>query len=541
LCDQNAAIRAIVGAITKLLPNFSLSAQSTGPVELSSRVLDRDRHHTTWETVWQTADEGGGSSLITNRFIQLATGLNRRDEKPGEEWVPAAAVWETTEEGFIVARQTAHQVILAPNLNTEGAADVLTPDGFRFRATPLGLIYVGPEDAPGAVIATLKDCVAEQVSDTEVLYRGALDNIRADVRFRLGLDRIECDVILREALPPPELFGLDSRSARLVVATEFFDQVTPELIRETAVGESSGGDRPLVDQWLGFGEMQMAPGRAFALGDDGLDAGVPVGKVWDHTPERDLMFESVDYSKLQPLLDQLPVLDEARFRPSDRGSLARAWRPVPSPSLRLGSATARPNLAAARTQKGLARSGFPEEPGVVLDWVALTTQTSVTLAGNVTYFVSGNVNVQNLTIEGGSAVKYDTTGCLSVTSTLNCRTGPYRAAFFTSVYDATVGESVATGDPTSGYFGNPMLRVYPDGVTLEHLRFRHAQWALSFELQSGPSTQYLRHIQFVRCQTAIGAYGPSSSSPRSFTPGICSLPMSEQHLPDICIRARSNI
>ena len=253
---------------------FSLSAQPADPVEVGSRVLERSGHHTSWETVWQTTDPDVGSGLVTNRFVQLATGLNRPEDESGD-WIPAVAVWEPTAEGFIVARQTAHQVILAPNLNTEGAADILTRDGVRLRATPLGLMYLTSE-TDGILLATIKDCLAEQVSDTEVLYRNALDNLHADVRFRLGLDRLELDLILREALPAPEVFGLDSRSVRLVVVSEFFDSTAPIVLRETDVADSAGA--ALVDQWLGFGDMQMVPGRAFAADADPLASGVPVGK-----------------------------------------------------------------------------------------------------------------------------------------------------------------------------------------------------------------------------------------------------------------------
>jgi len=166
----------------------SLSAQPADPVEVSSRVLDRGAHHTSWETVWQTADSDAGSGLVTNRFVQLATGLNR----------------------------------------------------------------------------------------------------------------LELDLILREALPPPETFGLDSRSVRLVVVSEFFDSITPVVLRETDIADSAGAT--LVDQWLGFGDMQMVPGRAFAMDAGPLASGVPVGKTWQEDG-RSLLFEAVEYSRLEPLLD----------------------------------------------------------------------------------------------------------------------------------------------------------------------------------------------------------------------------------------------
>lgn len=89
--------------------------------------------------------------------------------------------------------------------------------------------------------------------------------------------------------------------------------------------------------------------------------------------------------------------------------------------------------------------------GLVLGYVLLTSQTSLPLAGDTTHYVNGSVNVQNLTSEGGTVVKCDTPAVakIYVNSSVACRTGPYRPAFFTHKFDNTVGEFVASGDPVT--------------------------------------------------------------------------------------------
>jgi hypothetical protein len=49
------------------------------------------------------------------------------------------------QDGYYFARQTAHQVILAPDLSQKPAVDSLAPDGVRLQSTILGIALVDPQ------------------------------------------------------------------------------------------------------------------------------------------------------------------------------------------------------------------------------------------------------------------------------------------------------------------------------------------------------------------------------------------------------------
>ncbi len=88
-----------------------------------------------------------------------------------------------------------------------------------------------------------------------VLYPDALrGSVTASLRYTYTRSGFEQDVIIREAPPPPETFGLSSKSSRLEVWTEFDKSVEPEvgsIARSAAQGGSTAD--PEVDvkegQW----------------------------------------------------------------------------------------------------------------------------------------------------------------------------------------------------------------------------------------------------------------------------------------------------
>lgn len=449
----------------------------------------------------------GGASPPAVAFVELATGLNRWEET-SQRWVPAQAEWEQTSEGYFIARKTAHRVILTPNLNTVGAADVLAPDGVRLRATPFALAYRDARTSESVVLATIQDCRGVWVSATEVEYPQAFAGTAAMVLYRLDRDRFEQEVILQERLPRPEELGLEPASTWLVVISEFYEVSAPDPVASDSTA-GSGQD------WLSFGVMALAPGKAFLLDEDAEEA-VPVLKHWETAGGRSFLVEAVSYTAVRALLEGLPEPDQARARAprTPGGRLAWPIRPAEHetpegvPRFEEGrlvvdevhwadrgqgsgdrldlagpgsrGATEPPRFAQADPHRG------GERRGVVLDYLVLTSQSSLTLQGDTTYYVTGTVNVQHLTVEGGAVVKYDTpaTARVSVSSSVTCRTGPYRPAFFTHKSDNTVGETVATGDPSASYVGYPLLELAgSSGASLEHLRFRYGDPATSWVLK----------------------------------------------------------
>lgn len=472
--------------------------------EAGWRPTGRSAHQEIWEA--PGAIMTSSDRPAAGRVHVLAAGLNRWDGE-GRVWVPAEARFESEANGGFAARRTAYQVRLAPNLNAPGAVDLVTSDGQRLRSAPVGLAYCETGSGRTVLLAESRDCVAAAVGVTQVLYANVFDRVAADVRYTVALDRFEQDVILRAAPPRPEQFGLDPASTRLVVLTEFVEAPTP--VRGD--GEADG--------WLRFEATALAPGTAFEIGTKALSAkGVPVGKAWQIVEGRTFLLETVEYAAVAATLAELPLTPLAAtqrtgvLRPATKG-----WElPVPR----------RTQLAAAGNEFRRAGgapllAGEPDKtPGLVVDYRLLSTP-SITLAGDTTYFVTGSLNVKDLTIEGGAVVKYDTSESarLSVVGSVNCRTGPYRPAFFTHKFDATVGEPVETGDATTSQVGYPMLEIAGGPATLEYLRFRHAQTAVKFSGLVAAGAQRLRNVQMVKCGTGVSALGNSASQPQALDLG----------------------
>ena len=55
-------------------------------MQLSERVVNARAHQSVIETVRRITDAEGQSVLLTNRYVELVTGLNRKDPRTGQ-WV----------------------------------------------------------------------------------------------------------------------------------------------------------------------------------------------------------------------------------------------------------------------------------------------------------------------------------------------------------------------------------------------------------------------------------------------------------------------
>ena len=143
------------------------------------------------------------------------------------------------------------------------------PDGKRLRSQIVGLAYTERDTGRSVFISELKDSVGQVVGRNQVVYPDAFESIKADVRYTVTPCFFEQDVILREQLPSPELMGLNPKTARLEVWTEFFDQPQPEKSIGAILRSDGASD---LDDTLNFGAMQMIGGKSFSL-DGEMSAG----------------------------------------------------------------------------------------------------------------------------------------------------------------------------------------------------------------------------------------------------------------------------
>ncbi len=295
------------------------------------------------------------------------------------------------------------------------------------RSTILGLSYFDPATGQAVWIAEVKDSIGQLVGRNQVLYTNAFDGVEADVQYINTKSSFQQNVILRSRLPSAAELGLGA-GARLQVITEFFEPPAP---RKTTLQPSAAvatALRPPPDEGLDFGRMKMIPGKAFALGavGSGRDA-VHVSKRWCTLDSgRTLLVEEVPVKSVQTNVSGLKRPRSASVTPRKQAEgtnfLAALEKilPRPEPTGRPGKMT-------------LANLDAGSQPGFVLDYELNGYLSEFTFRSDTTYYLSGNLWVSTLTLEG-TVVKFALGAQLCVEQ-LNCLTGPYRPAFFTSVND----------------------------------------------------------------------------------------------------------
>lgn len=511
-----------------------LGRERGGTARWTAQVIESGPDHRVWER--RAAQDPGydGGAASSSRFVELATGLNRFDGQ-SRKWVAARPEFEVTRGGEFVARQTQHQVILAPTVNVTGAVDLLTPDGVRLRSTIVGLAAVDAVSGRSVMLAEVRPSRGQRVSPSEVAYPDAFDSLVMDVRYRLTLDGFEQDVVMRRRIPGAFLteLGLNPATTRLVVLTEFFE--APSAVR-VSQRTTPADAADMADHRIEFGRMVLGEGRAFVAGEDG--SGLPVAKSWENLEGRRFLIEAISYPRLARLLERLPTppqgrLDRARSRVHDQAAagspasisttsallavLPRPVKEVPDRRSRAGG----PRLKAERSEPGRAlaalgsrgSSELSPEAAVVLDYPMQISapSTDLVLQGGTTYYVSGRLQVAGrLILRGGTVVKFANSPLAGMVcqGAVVCETGPFQPAIFTSRDDDTVGECISgsTGVPSTADVTDPVLTLYSVGQDLHDLRVAHARVGLFFHEYSA-SQHAVRHVQFVRCGTALRING----------------------------------
>ncbi len=456
-----------------------------------TRVGDTGRNYRVWQTI--EVDASGSAALSTNCFVELATGLNYWNKETGQ-YEPSQELFEITPEGYAVAQKGPYRLIIAPNINEPGSVDLLTPDGKRFRSNPMGLSFRDLSSGKNILIAEVKDCEGQLVSENVILFPDAFDHVHAALKYTYCRHRFEQDVVIYENPPlPPDL---DPETTVLEMYTEFFDPPTPET---SSVEKIDGW----VDENLEFGAMRIADGAAYVLNEVALES-VDTFKTWvgfpgDDGGSRQFLIESVPYLRILPLLERVPLANDIPLpKAVAQGRLELVQR------MPIRSAKHLDGLLAAI--KPGAEIG---SPAVVLDYPQTLTDglTNFVLAGNVTYYVGGGgINLYGTTVLEPCVVKYTNSGnaTLTIHGPLDCQTSLYRRASFCAKDDNTVGETISGSSGTpSGYYANPALEFRTANAQLRHVRIANAQLGVFYYDYSAGGDNAVSHAQFVDCDVAL--------------------------------------
>jgi len=446
-------------------------------------IATRDGNQKFWsKTTWESNSVSGDVTVKTNSFVELATGSSFFANGQWNDSSPAIQITQTGAE----ATNAQHHVRFLGNINSQGAIDITLPEGDKHLvSTPIGLTFFDTASGKSVMIAEIASSEGQLLqTGNEVLYPAAFTDVSADLLYVNTISGFEQLVVLREQLPSPAEWGLDPETTLLQVITEFINPPIPQITeRKVPWG---------VDQHLDFGLTQMPRGYAFALGSETNT--VVVTKQWLNLDGRQCLVESTPYSRLEPLLQELPPPSgQAKLHESPDSVLHKIASGHLLPVRKFAK-----NKTIEMKLAGIDHS----KKGVAIDYTTATSQTNFTFQSDTTYYVSSYVPLSGTTIfEGGTVIKYTNNASAKISlNSFVCKTGPYRMAILTSKDDNTVGDSItgSTGTPTN-YQGATYIS---EGVgAFRYMRFSYA--GIGIHGYPDAADGGVWHCQFVKCSTGI--------------------------------------
>lgn len=494
-----------------LLGNSAFSAR-----ELPQDLIDnagkwtaksRSSSETLWEKYhFETNTISGKVKVHTNAYVEIGSGLNVK----GVDGVFRTAVTDfvITERGA-EAHGTSHKFILTPNIATDGAVHVIDPDGVNLKSHPLGLGYYDPVSGQSVVIANITEANGWLVAPNVVVYSNCFDNIRASVLYKNSQSGIAQDLILHERPAPPADYGLSPRS-RLEMFTEFLaDTPSPTLTQKVLVRESDEAVRAtmaepdLSDSSINFGKIIIGPGKAFSTGEGAPSAAYLVSKKYELINGRKILIEAVEHFRIQEELKNLPQAPLGNATNAALGDIEKEIRLLPKRQLALLGDL---KIRMAQTSADPDFSIYAIGPAFVLDYEThqYTYDSDFTFSGATNYLINTFAFFEDLTIEGGTIVKFLTNSTLWVDGPVQCETTNYNPAIFTSSNDDSVGEIIngSTGIPVGYHATEAFSYLDTHQINLSNVRFKYANKAIS--IATAPShTHSIKHSQFVNCKNTF--------------------------------------
>jgi len=440
-------------------------ASGNPPPPTIPQVTERGANHQVWQ--WQTFEAGPNGIVSTHyhKLTELATGMHYWQNG---QWVPSVPQINVMADGSAAAVQGQHQAYFPADI-FQGQIGLTTPDGLQLQSQPVGLSYA--DGTKTVFIAILTNSIGQLVASNQITYPNAFAGLKADLLYEYKPSGFEQNVVLRQQPPSPDALGLNPATTRLQMVTEFFDSPEPA---------QDANDGVMADATLTFGQMKMVQGKAFAIQPNSqlpaANSETTVYKSWVHVDGRTFLIEEVPLPQISAQLATLPLT-------------ASSTLPAASPAsvlCKVSSSRLLPPSHPAQASTNhiqLARAAFNQNPGLVLDYVALiANQTNYVFQGDGTFYVSGEYNLLGTNIfEGGAVIKMNSSGQIDIDQhgTVVCQTAAYRPTIFTSLNDDSVGEqlSFSSGTPALGDVST-FLKLNATNVTLHDLRFSYYRYGI---------------------------------------------------------------
>jgi hypothetical protein len=471
---------------------------------------------------WTVNDPAHGDT--PKHFEEVATGLNYWDPV-ARAWRPSVAFFEPAPDGIsFVANQVQHRIRLSDDLYVSGAVKVTLHDGLTISSSPTAIVLFDAASGQSAVVATLTNTTAIQVSSNQIVYPNAFVGACADISYTIDRGTFSQDVVFTGRFDPLA-YGFPTNTTRIQILTEFYSVPEPDRLVQPVYIEGNPAVRnsmaspDLMDESIGFKDYVFGAGRAYATAspNEPNGAGAAVAKQFVRTQDgRTFLVETVDYKFLAAALLNLPDCNppQGTARIYKKGERQKLYAAVPAFSP-VRQASARANPAAKLNSPELAFS--KPLKGVTIDYISNiggSLTGNILFAANTNYFVNGSVFCNGPTTIEAAVFKYPTNGTpyLQLNNTVTWKTSAYRPAVFTAVDDDTIGDSFASvtnanyhGVIAASGYANPAIYMGQTTLTINNCRFCYAKQAVRYVSASGgtAATLTVNHSQFVNCIRGI--------------------------------------
>jgi hypothetical protein len=470
------------------------------------QVVDRGPHHQVLNRITSFLDENGKTFQRTNRITELANSLCFLPDGPDAQWQLTREEFQVFENGF-VADQGPMRLILAANVNTANAIDLVTSDGKRFEISPV-LLAMRDGTGQSVLISEIQDSQGQLIAPNVVLYDNAFPG--AAIRISYSREGIEQDCIIFDDTDlHPEAYGLIAASTTIELWSEF---LSPPDSTVFPVFEDGVARDVVVD----FGSSRIAAGKAFTT--DNQDVSVPVRKAYGDVDNRKFLVEKVEYSKVKPFLDQLnpngakvgknPRVQRMAKREVVKGDRELLAQLSGKAKLKRTASIGKPK------DETLMAFDWKSNPGFCIDFQLLNTTNiaGMTFQGDSTYHIAGTVTLSGTTtFESGAVLKYTNAAKVKVTGPVSWLGSTWRPVVLTAIDDVSVGETVRANTLTGQYADVALdfdANTAAADFTLQNVRISHATNAIRILGRSGHS---ISHAQFVNCAKAISLTNATSA------------------------------
>src|ERR1022692_530258 len=343
------------------------SAVNQPPAPTLYAITVQDANSRVWQRTDYQISPSGEVIANTHSYTEICSGLNHL---VNGKWVESSEQIDILPNGTAVATNGQHQAYFPGDIY-QGQIELVTPDGQHLKSRPMGLSYF--DGTKSVLIAELTNSIGVVVGNNQVVFQNAFNGLAADLRYFYTKAGFEQDVVIKQQPPTPESLGLNPDKARLQILTEFFSPPQP-TIESTAMPVQAG--LSLTDESLGFGTMQMIPGKAFLLGANATDAGAMVDKQWLLLDGRQFLVEEVP---VDAILEGLAALPLTAMNSNSSKNSRTASKHLKLPPQRLAENNTSKSLMLAKAD--LSAQGF------VLDYQTVNgTFTNYNFQGDTTYY-----------------------------------------------------------------------------------------------------------------------------------------------------------